>query len=391
MKVNLSECSEMSDNLSEGDFTHSWDDCSWEDYVELVNCDYDNDQYENHRRSCHIRNISSDHTNDSDFGQQFHWNDEDEIPEVGFRSHQSGYSSSEESDQVSEMLDEQLFQDDDDSELSEVQYFWESSVSCGDAFDSAFEELNEQSGWGDDIYFTAIAGTVDVPLDSFSKPTNIGSDFGPYDGIDGWSRNDYGENFDDDVNEINAMLRRLTCVADEPENEEENLYMRCRKDARKMDSAATRHLTKGIKACLRGDDIAANRYLEKFKEEEKAARRLHAEAAREILSIMNKNNGIMKLDLHYLHVAEAIQAVKERLHKIETKRYLICSEEDEWGNLYQPLLEVITGRGKHSSGPPKLPGAVRSFLVKNGYHFDGSRPGVIMVHPKVSCQDDDGY
>lgn len=50
-----------------------------------------------------------------------------------------------------------------------------------------------------------------------------------------------------------------------------------------------------------------------------AAERLNVKAAEEILRIRNSNNDSWKLDLHGLHAAEAIQALKQHLWKIENK------------------------------------------------------------------------
>lgn len=48
------------------------------------------------------------------------------------------------------------------------------------------------------------------------------------------------------------------------------------------------------------------------------AERLNDSAAKDILSIRNSNNDIWTLDLHGLHKTEAVQALKERLRKLES-------------------------------------------------------------------------
>lgn len=47
------------------------------------------------------------------------------------------------------------------------------------------------------------------------------------------------------------------------------------------------------------------------------AERLNSTAAEEILTIRNSENDMWKLDLHGLHVAEAVQALQHRLQTIE--------------------------------------------------------------------------
>ncbi|KAL2941939.1 NEDD4-binding protein 2 [Bienertia sinuspersici] len=220
------------------------------------------------------------------------------------------------------------------------------------------------------------------------------------------------ENLFDNCMEINAMLDKLTFVPVEPEWEEDDVYLSCRKDAIKMMRTATRHSKAASNSFLRGDHISAQQFSLKAREEWKAAQNLNAKAANEIISIRNENNGIWKLDLHGLHASEAVQAVKERLYLIETQVLSEGSRPQELPNSlrtkaeamhasYQascynsdksngwasdklkPMwLEVITGIGNHSRGGASLPSAVRSFFADNGYRFDEVRPGVIMVRPK---------
>ncbi|XP_021734688.1 uncharacterized protein LOC110701347 [Chenopodium quinoa] len=216
----------------------------------------------------------------------------------------------------------------------------------------------------------------------------------------------------DDCMESNAMLGQLTSVPVEPEWEEDDVYLSSRKDAIKMMRAAARHSKAATNSFLRGDHISAQQFSLKAREEWEATQSLNAKAACDILSIRNENNGIWRLDLHGLHASEAVQAVKERLHMIETQmlsegsrsselpnRFRTKTEEwcasypDGCNNLEKPdnralnrlkpiWLEIITGIGNHSRGGAALPTAVRTFLADNGYRFDEARPGAIMVRPK---------
>ncbi|XP_021772664.1 uncharacterized protein LOC110736679 [Chenopodium quinoa] len=216
----------------------------------------------------------------------------------------------------------------------------------------------------------------------------------------------------DDCMEFNAMLGELTSVPVEPEWEEDDVYLSSRKDAIKMMRAAARHSKAATNSFLRGDHISAQQFSLKAREEWGAAQSLNAKAACDILSIRNEKNGIWRLDLHGLHASEAVQAVKERLHMIETQMLSEGSRSSELPNRFRTKteewcgsypdgcnnlensdkralnrlkptwLEIITGIGNHSRGGAALPTAVRTFLADNRYRFDEARPGAIMVRPK---------
>lgn len=220
----------------------------------------------------------------------------------------------------------------------------------------------------------------------------------------------------DDCMEINALLDQFSSAPVEPEWEEDDVYLSCRKDAIKMMRAADRHSKAATNAFLRGDHISAQHFSLKAREERRAAQSLNAKAACEIVSIRNENNGIWRLDLHGLHASEAIQAVMERLNMIETQVLYEGSRPSELPNSFRakaeaghasnfhgcnsleklderasnrlkPIwLEVITGIGNHSRGGAALPIAVRTFLTDKGYWFDEARPGAIMVRPKFRFQ-----
>jgi len=57
------------------------------------------------------------------------------------------------------------------------------------------------------------------------------------------------------------------------------------------------------------------------REEWHNADKLNSEAATKILSIRNSDNDISRLDLHGLHAAEAVQALQEHLHRIESQGF----------------------------------------------------------------------
>lgn len=86
-----------------------------------------------------------------------------------------------------------------------------------------------------------------------------------------------------------------------------------------LDRSASRHSRAASNAFLRGDHVSAKQLRLKAKEEWAKAEQLNSKAANEILDARNCNNNLWKLDLHGLHVAEAVQALREHLWKIETQ------------------------------------------------------------------------
>lgn len=185
----------------------------------------------------------------------------------------------------------------------------------------------------------------------------------------------------------------------EPEWEEDDVYLKHRKEALRMRRAANRHSREAERAYLRGDHSTAKNISLKSKEEHLAADKLNAKAAAEILQIRNeKHKDIWKLDLHGLHAAEAVQALELRLEMIEYNTSALSgpgtnqqsnfnTEQQSSGLLslrtWRPSeLQVITGVGVHSRGGAALPIAIKNFLIDKGYKFSEARAGVIAVRPK---------
>lgn len=211
---------------------------------------------------------------------------------------------------------------------------------------------------------------------------------------------------------MNLVLEQLESVPIEPEWEEDDVYLSHRKDAIKMTRSASHHSRAANNAFLIGDHFSAQQYSLKAREEWLAAQRLNSEAAREILSIRNNKNDIWSLDLHGLHATEAVQALQERLRKLESLMSVgrsvspnraksqngvvrsssaetlssmdIENSDNQRTSLRQRSmsLQVITGVGNHSHGKAALPAAVRNFLIENRYQSDEPRPGMVTVRPK---------
>ncbi|CAJ2651589.1 unnamed protein product [Trifolium pratense] len=194
----------------------------------------------------------------------------------------------------------------------------------------------------------------------------------------------------------------LNSIPDEPEWEEDDIYISHRKDALKTMRSASRHSKAAANAFLKGEHFSAQQHSMRARDEWNNADKLNSEAATKILSIRNSDNDIWRLDLHGLHAAEAVQALQEHLHRIESQGFSKSSApsngvkkngsvsfmDSENLDKHAPMklrslgLHVITGVGNHSRGQAALPTAVRSFLSENRYRIEETRPGVITVWPK---------
>lgn len=86
-----------------------------------------------------------------------------------------------------------------------------------------------------------------------------------------------------------------------------------------LNRSASHHSKAAANAFLRRDHFSAHQHSLKAQEEWSAAEQLNAKAAKEILSIRNSENDLWKLDLHALHAAEAVQALREHLLNIENQ------------------------------------------------------------------------
>ncbi|KAH7681411.1 Smr domain-containing protein [Dioscorea alata] len=169
---------------------------------------------------------------------------------------------------------------------------------------------------------------------------------------------------------------------DDSDDDNNTIYHTHRKDALNMSRVASEHARASSEALRRGDRNKGYRLSSMAQEESICAKKLHKKAAEEIMRKTNKSNNIWKLDLHCLHASEAVDAVKQRLKKLEASpRTPLKSLSPHC----QPnVLTIISGVGKHSKGSPVLPRAVKEFLTNNRYRFYDLRPGVIVVYPKFA-------
>ncbi|XP_042438978.1 uncharacterized protein LOC122024421 [Zingiber officinale] len=192
----------------------------------------------------------------------------------------------------------------------------------------------------------------------------------------------------DNVHKV-SISNKLFCIPAEPEWEEDDVYLNHRKDALKMVRAASQHVRAASNAYSRGDHVSARHLSVKAQEEWVAANKLNHKAAEEILLARNSQDDRWKLDLHGLHASEAVKALTQHLHVLESEIRNHHASPTPNPSLQrqsvsqrQSVLQVITGIGKHSRGQASLPLAIKNFLTENRYHFNEARPGVFAVHPK---------
>ncbi|XP_030550290.2 uncharacterized protein LOC115755132 isoform X2 [Rhodamnia argentea] len=270
--------------------------------------------------------------------------------------------------------------------------------------DSSLDELmrNKDFSSGKNVDFSDGTDTLNNDFNSVNKYMFDEKSFG-------------GKTYDDSTGtrSILAHLKSLPLEPECGEEEEEDVYLRFRKDAIRVLRSASQHSRAAQNDFLRGDHSSARHHSLKAREEWLVAERLNDSAAKDILNIRNSNNDIWTLDLHGLHKTEAVQALKERLRKLESqvpsnrsvspKRLHRIHQKngvarsssvecltsidkekmDKPQSGQRPLsLQVITGVGNHSRMQASLPAAVRSFLNEDGYRFDDTRPGVITVRLK---------
>ncbi|BBH05629.1 Small MutS Related domain-containing protein [Prunus dulcis] len=292
---------------------------------------------------------------------------------------------------------------------------------------SSKKKIMDLYPWADDSLIEDIMAAVGIyqsdktkhtsfPLESAADIAGLNSTFEKCleeNNIELLNAHDFcGKKLPDDAATMKLTLGSLESVPVEPEWEEDDVYLRHRKDALRMMRSASHHSKAATNAFVRGDHCSAQRHSNKAREEWLAAESLNNKAAKKILNIRNSKNDVWKLDLHGLHASEAIQALREHLQRIETKvlsnhsvspnkvrmeKRIIrssslesfnCMDTEKLDQQKAPStqrptsLQVITGIGNHSRGQAALPTAVRSFLNDNGYRFEELRPGVITVRPK---------
>ncbi|KAI7756426.1 hypothetical protein M8C21_001385 [Ambrosia artemisiifolia] len=272
-----------------------------------------------------------------------------------------------------------------------------------------YEKLKVDHPWANENLIEDIVAAVN---DDFDKASALLNEMAPHDRLHEKKEAELDNNIEEvglvakndeqlyDHNNDNAPLgfmMDMSMIPMEPEWEDDDLYLMHRKEAIRAMRLASRHSKAASEAYLRRDHAAAQEYSLKAREEWSNAAKLHAKAAKEILTIRNCDNDDWKLDLHGLHATEAVQVLLEHLLKIESQlsrahatkpdktNFQVGLETDKSDRqqISKPrLLEVITGKGSHSRGEAALPVAIKSFLSEKGYYYYEARIGVITVQPK---------
>ncbi|KAL3818761.1 hypothetical protein ACJIZ3_004666 [Penstemon smallii] len=286
----------------------------------------------------------------------------------------------------------------------------------------AYQKLNDLHPWADQSLIQDVLAGVNnnihealslleamvISEERDDKNTEGELDYGedavPFNKTDDYFEDSSVESKDDGASPRLLLDTAIMSIPVEPEIEweEDDVYLIHRKDALRMIRSASHHSKAATDAYVRGDHASAHLYSLKAQEEWTAAEKLNAKAAEKILTIRNHNNDPWTLDLHGLHAPEAVEALQERLQKVESLSSSNClamasvdNKEsrthvklEKFGRQHPSsgrrsrLLQAITGSGNHSRGAASLPSAIRNFLNENGYHFDETRPGVIMIRPK---------
>jgi len=141
------------------------------------------------------------------------------------------------------------------------------------------------------------------------------------------------------------------------------------------------YFTAAMGAFSRGHGSLAAEMAAKGCEEHQALSRAHAEATLEIFRANNQSAPAIArgcIDLHGLHVAEAIHLLRFILARINRPR-----RHHAQSSMPVHALSIITGVGYHTSGgvsKAKLGPAVVEWLRKKGYRYSNSGEGEVKVY-----------
>lgn len=141
-------------------------------------------------------------------------------------------------------------------------------------------------------------------------------------------------------------------------------YRDLRQDARDHARLRNQCFQQATQAFLAGNKALAKELGQKGRMHNETMHALHAEAAKEIFQQRNRSlvsshstgstNAIPILDLHGLHVREAIHHLDEAIQKLRKQ------------SRGAPTLRVVVGVGQHGSVPSRLPSSVKNALNEWG-------------------------
>ena len=144
-----------------------------------------------------------------------------------------------------------------------------------------------------------------------------------------------------------------------------NLYRENRADARDLARVRNVCYEQATTAFLSGNKALAKELSAKGKEAALAMKRAHEQASNQIYSQRN-NRYSSTIDLHGLHIAEALQILKRELGR----------------KLPGELISILVGTGHHTKGsrtPSRLPASVQDWLISEKIHFTEPVSGEFLV------------
>lgn len=159
---------------------------------------------------------------------------------------------------------------------------------------------------------------------------------------------------------------------------DEDLYWKHRGEAVRMGRRLRRLLKQAAAARAGGDHAQANLLSAQAKQLAGRVAQMHWEAAARIECELNGPDSgpssLQKLDLHGLHVEEALDAVERRLNCLENMLSVKGAPR---------RLTIVVGRGRHSSNSEaSIPRAVESYLLQRGSRVSHGRVGCLEVNVK---------
>ncbi|XP_015770243.1 PREDICTED: NEDD4-binding protein 2-like [Acropora digitifera] len=115
-------------------------------------------------------------------------------------------------------------------------------------------------------------------------------------------------------------------------------------------------------------------YAEQGRFHSQKVKEANARAAALILDQTNVGRDENTIDLHGLHVSEAIEALRNFLSEKSDPN---CSPSKRGGK----VISVITGRGNKSrGGKARIKPAILEYLKESNYRYSEPRPGLVNVH-----------
>ncbi|KAK7207766.1 hypothetical protein BZA70DRAFT_272159 [Myxozyma melibiosi] len=150
-------------------------------------------------------------------------------------------------------------------------------------------------------------------------------------------------------------------------------YKRLRGLAEAEFKARSRCYDDSHKAYAEGDGAAAKQLSEMAKDHDRKMDEYNAEAAAFVFRANNADSDYDEIDLHGLYVKEAEEVLEQRISACKARN------DDH--------LEVIVGKGKHSTGGvAKIKPAVEQLCEKHGFQYavDDDNEGVIVINFRSS-------